>query len=58
MHYGRMSLEDFFLIGQSLKTAMNKESECSSGPIARLKRSGILPEWAPHPEPFGYKVAL
>jgi hypothetical protein len=40
----------------SLKTVMDAGFECSRDSIAGPERSGILPEWAPHPEPPGYVV--
>ena len=47
-----------FLKVYSLKAAMNQGSGCSRDPIAGPERSGILPEWAPHPEPPGYTATL
>jgi hypothetical protein len=42
------------LKGYGLKAAMNQGSGYSRDPIAGAERSGILPEWAPHPEPLVY----
>jgi hypothetical protein len=43
-----------FLKRYNLKPAMDAGFECSKGLIAGFRRSEVLPERAPDPEPSGY----